>query len=157
MPKFIYKAKTSPTDIIEGTVTADSKASAIQKLSNKGYYLISINEYIGSKRSFGKKKALFNRKITLRDITNFTRQLSDLLESGLTIVKALDILSEQVENRRLSDVITDIKQYCVDGNPLSNALARHPDLFSDMFISMVRSGEAGGALGRSRVVTPSPK
>lgn len=146
MPKFIYRAKKNPTEIIEGTIIADNRTSAIQKISGMGYYLLSIDEYIKSKDVLKRRISIFPRRISLKDITNFTRQLSDLLESGLTIVKALDILQQETENRRLKEVILDIRDFCVDGNPLSMALARHPEVFSNLFVSMVKSGETGGAL-----------
>jgi type II secretion system protein F len=149
MPKFAYKAKKSPDEIEEGTIVADNKTSAIQKISDRGYYLLSIGEYIESESiSGGKRTLLFQKRVRLKDITNFTRQLSDLLESGLTIVKALDILHNQTESRRLKEVILDIRDYCVDGHPLSSALERHPKIFPNIFVSMIRSGEAGGALGK---------
>lgn len=146
MPKFAYKAKKGPAAIEEGTLVADNKTSAIQKLSNQGYYLLSIAETTQSESAPGERKALFQKRIRLKDITNFTRQLSDLLESGLTIVKALDILHNQTESRRLKDIIHDVRDSCVDGQPLSNALARHPRVFPNLFVSMVRSGETSGAL-----------
>jgi len=146
MSKFIYRAKKSPTQIIEDTVIADTKDSAIEKLSSKGYYLLSIDEYLKSQDPSYKLSAIAKKKISFKDITSFTRQLSDLLEGGLTIVKALAILERQSENRRLKEVIADISNFCIDGNPLSSSLARHPDVFSNFFISMVRSGEAGGVL-----------
>jgi len=145
MPKFIYKAKKSPTEFVEDAISADNKTAAIQKVSNMGYYLISIEEYIKSGVT-EKTTNLFWKKINLKEITNFTRQLSDLLEGGLTIVKSLDVLYNQTGNKKLKDVILDVRDFCMDGNPLSNALARHPKIFSKLFISMVRSGESGGAL-----------
>ena len=68
------------------------------------------------------------------------------MESGLTIVKALDILQNQTANKRLKRVIADVRDFCIDGNSLSSALARHPHVFSNLYVSMVRSGETGGAL-----------
>ncbi len=147
MPKFIYKAKKSPRHIVEGTIIADNRNAAIQKISNMGYYLLSVDEYIKSEGVPEKRINIFQRKIGLKDVTNFTRQLSDLLESGLAIVRALDILHDQTENKRLKDIISDIRDFCIDGNPLSSALARHPKVFSNLFVSMVKSGEAGGVLG----------
>ena len=146
MPKFIYKAKKNPAETTEGVVIADSRASAIQRISRMGYYLVSIDEYTKSDSILKRKIGGFSQKIVLRDITNFTRQLSDLLESGLTIVKALEILRGQTENKRLKGVILDIKDCCVDGNPLSGALARHPKIFPNLFVSMIKSGEASGTL-----------
>jgi len=147
MPKFFYKAKKSPTDVMEGVITADNKTSAIQKISAMGCYLLSIEEYAKSKDALLRGKiGTFGGKASLKDITNFTRQLSDLLDSGLVIVKALDVLYKQTEKRQLKEIIQDIRDFCIDGNPLSAALARHPKIFSDLFVSMVRSGETGGAL-----------
>jgi type II secretion system protein F len=148
VPKFIYKAKKNPTDIVEGMVVADSRDSAIQRISRKGYYLVSIDEYTKSDDALQRKFTGFLQKVTLTDITNFTRQLSDLLESGLTIVKALDTLHAQTENKKLKAVILEVKDYCVDGNPLSEALARHPRIFPNLFVSMIKSGEAGGTVAR---------
>ncbi|MCQ9207711.1 MAG: type II secretion system F family protein [Omnitrophica bacterium] len=147
MPKFTYKAKKSPTEIKEGIVVADNKTAAIQRISDMGYYLLSIEESIGAQSFPGKKTILFQGRISLKDVTYFTRQLSDLLESGITIVRALDILHNQTERRRLKEIILDVRDFCVDGHPLSEALARHPKTFSNLFVAMVRSGETGGALG----------
>jgi len=66
----------------------------------------------------------FRKRIALKDLTNFTRQLSDLLEGGLTIIRALDLLKKQTGNAALREVIADVREFCVDGNPLSSALAR---------------------------------
>ncbi len=145
MPKFIYKAKRNPVDVIEDTIIADNKTSAVQRISNMGYYLLSIDEYLKSRDTY-KESGGLRKRVSLKCITNFTRQLSDLLEGGLTIVRALGVLQKQTENRRLKEVIADIRDYCIDGNSLSAALARHPDIFSNLFVSMVHSGETGGAL-----------
>ena len=146
MPKYIYKAKKGPADIVEGTIFADNRIAAIQRISAMGEYLVSMEEDAVAENVPPKKKKTFRRAISLKDITNFTRQLSDLLESGLIIVKALDVLHDQTDNKKLKDVIADVRDFCVDGNPLSAALTRHPKIFPNLFVSMVKSGEAGGAL-----------
>jgi len=146
--KFIYTAKKSPTEIKEGIIVADNKASAIRKVSDMGYYLLTIEESVKSGNHAGRAPLGFSGKASLKDIANFTRQLSDLLESGITIVKALDILHNQTEKIRLKEVILDVRDFCVDGHSLSEALARHPAVFSNLFVSMVKSGETGGALDK---------
>lgn len=145
MPKFIYEAKKSPKDIVKGTLIADSKNAAIQKIGQMGYYLLSLEEddALSNQSSY---KNYFSYRINLKDITDFTRQLSDLLEGGITIAKALDILQEQTVNKKMKRVISDIRDFCISGNPLSAALARHPKVFSNLYVSMVRSGEVGGML-----------
>ncbi|MDD5440014.1 MAG: type II secretion system F family protein [Candidatus Omnitrophica bacterium] len=146
MPKYIYRAKKSPTEMVEGTVMADNRNAAIQKLSQEGFFILSIDEYIHSVEAMKKTKRLIRGRVTLKDITYFTRQLADLVGSGLTIVRALEVVIDQTSNRRLRDVVADVRDSCVDGNPLSTALGRHPAVFSKLFISMVKSGEASGGL-----------
>ncbi len=143
MPKFVYRAKKDPFNLTEGAITADNRSSAIEKLSGQGYYLLSVEEYLNSLDSPDRK---FSKKASLKEITIFTRQLSDLLEAGITIIKALGILERQVDNEYLKEIISDVRNHCLDGNSLSQGLARHPEMFSELFVSMVRSGEAAGAL-----------
>ena len=144
--RFVYEAKTGPKDVIKGTLVADNKSAAIQKISRLGYYLLSLEEEAEAMNSARSGRSLFPEKVGIKDITDYTRQLSDLLEAGITIAKALDILHGQTQNKRLKKVILDIRDYCVSGNPLSDALSRHPRVFSDLYVSMVRSGETGGML-----------
>ena len=146
MPKFIYKAKKTPKEIIENTIMADNKAAAIEKISKMGYFILSLEEYGKSEKSKETKRGFFRKRLNIKDLSNFTRQLSDLLESGLSVVRSLDILYQQTENKNLKDVIADTRDFCIDGNPLSAALSKHPEVFSNLFVSMVRSGETGGAL-----------
>ncbi len=146
MARFLYEAKKSPKDIIKGVLSADSRGAAIQKIGRMGYYVISLKEESASGASSEGARAIFFGRITLKDITDFTRQLADLLESGITITKTLDILYNQTTNRKLKTVIMDVRDFCVSGSPLSDALARHPKVFSNLYVSMVRSGETGGAL-----------
>lgn len=147
MARFVYEAKRSPKEITRGAISADSKNAAIQKISQMGYFLLSIREEeaAADAATTGAAGAFFGR-VSLKDTTNFTRQLSDLLEAGLTIVKAFDLLANQATNKQFRKVIADIRDHCTSGNPLSDALARHPAVFSDLYVSMVRSGETGGAL-----------
>lgn len=146
MARFIYEAKTSPKDVIKGTLVADNKNAAIQKISRMGYYLLSLEEEAEALNRSQSHRSFFSEKISVKSITDFTRQLSDLLEAGITIAKALDILHNQTGNKRLKKIILDIRDFCVSGNPLSDALSRHPRVFSNLYVSMVRSGETGGML-----------
>lgn len=146
MARFIYEAKTGPKDVTRGTLIADSKPAAIQKISRMGYYILSIEEETEASSGPQSRKSLFPERVGVKDITDFTRQLSDLLEAGITIAKALDILYGQTGNKRLKDIILDVRDFCVSGNPLSDALSRHPRVFSNLYVNMVRSGETGGML-----------
>lgn len=145
MPRFVYEAKSGPKDIVKGTLLAENKATAVHKVSQMGYYILSLEEE-GQSLNEPAHKSIFSERISTSDIATFTRQLSDLLEAGITISKALDILQSQAENKKLKRVILDIRDFCISGNPLSSALLRHPKVFSNLYVNMVRSGETGGML-----------
>ncbi|MFA5143364.1 MAG: type II secretion system F family protein [Candidatus Omnitrophota bacterium] len=146
MARFVYEAKKGPKDVVRGALSADNKASAIQKIAQMGYFIMSLEEAEEVSSSGDKAAGAVFARISLKDLADFTRQLSDLLEAGLTIVKALDLLHNQTTNKKFKRVITDIREFCVGGSPLSEALRRHPKVFSDLYVSMIRSGETGGAL-----------
>lgn len=155
MPKFIYEAKQGPKDLIRGTLVAENQRAAIDELSRQGYFIISVEEAgkesaklvtaTSPKPGLGARASLFGR-VSLKETTHFTRQLGDLLESGIPIVKALDILSNQTTNKKLKSVITDIRDNCIGGTTLSGAVAKHPDVFKNLFVVMIRAGETAGSL-----------
>ncbi len=145
MPRFIYQAKKEPGNLVKGVMEAGTKQAAIASLSQKGLFLLEISEK--SETSGSKLKFDFiSKRITSRQISIFTRQLSDLLQSGLTVVKALDTLSQQTENRKLQQIIKEISEAVKKGKSFSEGLASYPDVFSHLYVSMVRSGEVGGTL-----------
>jgi type II secretion system protein F len=146
MARFIYEAKKNPKDIVKGVLVAESKAGAIQKIAQMGYFIISLEEEAALDKSRDKGMAAMFGKVSLKDLADFTRQLSDLLEAGLTIIKALELLENQTQNKKFKAVIVDIRDFCIGGSPLSAALRRHPKIFSNLYVSMIHSGEAGGAL-----------
>jgi len=145
MTVFIYRAKKGPTQIVEGTVEAESKASALTKLSHQGYFPISICKE-GQGKGAVSSAINFFKRVRLHDISVFTRQLSDLLDSGLTLYKALNVVYRQTENRHFQSIIGDIRDQVRDGRPFSEALKRYPNIFSSLYVSMARSGETGGML-----------
>lgn len=142
MPTYIYKAKSGLSEIIEGTVTAESADSVIARLSEQGYFPISITEAEKGKSSISVKKV----RISQKDVGIFTRQLADLLEGGLTLYQALDTLVRQTESKVFSRIIRDIRDRVREGNPLSDTLQAYPKIFTSIYVNMVRSGETGGML-----------
>ncbi len=145
MPKFYYKAKTGPKDFVEGIIEAESENGAIRKVTDMGYFpLLVKREDISKNKSLG-PLSFFNRA-KLSDVSVFTRQLSDLLGAGLPLVKALDVLTKQTENKNLASIVNQMRDFVRDGNTLSEAMSKHPEVFSNLFVSMIRSGETGGAL-----------
>lgn len=86
------------------------------------------------------------RRITISDMASFNRQLADLLGAGVPLVKSLTILARQMTNDRFSEIVSQINADVQDGATLADALAKHPKLFSKLYVAMVRSGETGGNL-----------
>jgi type II secretion system protein F len=146
MPRFIYKAKISPGKIKEGTIEAENQNQAALKLSRSGLFILSVEEE--SSVFIRKSRGMFRllKSVPLRDISNFTRQLSNLLDSGLTMLNALGILIGQSENPYLRRIIGVIRDDIKGGATFSTALSKHPKIFSGLYVNMVESGEISGSL-----------
>ena len=148
MQKFLYKAKDGRKQVMEGILEAETERGALSKLSQMGYFPLSIQkEEAGPQRQASSRSFSIFTGIRRRDITFFTRQLSDLLEAGLTLMRALNVIQDQTENPRLQEILGDIVSHVRDGKSFSDALAVYPKVFPPIYVSMVRSGEVGGILG----------
>ncbi len=150
MPVYSYKGVTSAGRATRGFVDADSDRSARQKLRREGVYLTELVESAGGApkpaEERGSRFAIrFVRSIPGSDLALATRQLATLLGAGIPLVESLGALTEQVEHARLKSVIAQVRDRVNEGATLADALAR-AGLFSELFVSMVRAGEAGGAL-----------
>ena len=88
------------------------------------------------------------RTVPLKHLVRFTRLLSTLTEAGLPIMRNLNILSDQWPEGKFRDTILDTAELVEEGQPLSEALAQHPEAFDDLFVNMARAGEAGGVLDK---------
>jgi len=147
MRKFRYKAKDSGKEMITGILEAETEQEALAKLSQMGYFPLSIEREEASSEGQTDPLSLgFFTRIRRRDITFFTRQLADLLEAGLPLMRALDVLWEQTENRRLQEVLASLASQVREGKSFSEALALYPKIFSNLYVNMVKSGEVGGML-----------
>ncbi|MDD4909292.1 MAG: type II secretion system F family protein [Candidatus Omnitrophica bacterium] len=140
MPLFNYKAKSAPNELKTGTIEAESQSNAASRLQEMGLYPLSIEEAEGRPRG----RILRRRKISRRDVTVFTRQLHNLLASGLTILSGLKILRDQSENKDMQRLIGRLIDDLKEGEHFSQALSKHPQAFSTLYCSIVASGEAGG-------------
>lgn len=143
MPKFAYRAKGGPNEVRQGVIEAESQEAVLRELDRLGYYPLSVEETRGSSSPISFS---FRSKISPGDITLFTRQLSDLLGSGVSLVRSLDLLSRQMEKISFRAVIEDVQRFVRDGGIFSQGLARHPKVFSSLYVSLVEAGEIGGAL-----------
>jgi len=140
MPRFVYKAKKSPEEIMEGNIEADSENVAANKLIQSGYYPVWIKEELAN------EKNLTVFKVKAKDLANFTRQLSELIGSNLALYNALSVIENQTENNYLKIIVGDIKLMIKEGKAFSEALKKYPDVFSELYVNLVRSGEKSGSL-----------
>ena len=148
MSVFEYRALDAKGKNIKGIIDANSDSHARTKLRSQGKYPVSITistSKHGSTSSSGQKFSIF-RRITPGEVSNITRQLATLMGAGIPLIQALDSLIEQTRNPALKKVIAQVKNSVNEGNTLTSALGEHPGLFSNIFINMVRAGEASGSL-----------
>lgn len=125
------------------TIEAESEDEVIDYLRRHEYFLIHIKTVRRSSLGF---LDVFLHRITKKDIVDITRQLSIMMTAGLTIVQGLDILKKQQNKDDLRVIIDDIEKQIKAGNTLSFALRRYPQYFSNLYIALIKSGEATGKL-----------
>jgi type IV pilus assembly protein PilC len=130
-----------------GEVSGESKAAAVAELRRKGLTVLRLEE----KRSLPKISELFesSMRIKTRDKAVFARQFATMINSGLAVLRALYVLEEQTTNTRFKKIIKAVQEDVEAGMPLSDAMAKHPAAFDRLYVSMVRAGEAGGALDQT--------
>lgn len=141
--RFIYKAKDGPGKTIKGELEADSRQMALNQLDSMGYSPIWVKEQDVDRPG---ARVLLNRRISQRDINVFTRQLASLIKSRVPILKALNTVAGQTESAGFQNVIRGLEHDVRDGSMLSEALSKHINLFSELYVNMVRSGESGGIM-----------
>jgi type IV pilus assembly protein PilC len=142
---FTYRVRDRAGKVVSGTLEADTASTVATKLKGMGYAPISIEESSakGMKKelSFGKKK-----KVKLKDLAIFSRQFATMINSGLSLLRALNILSEQTDNPELARVLAEVRNDVETGNSLSSAMAKHPVVFPPLMVNMTKAGEVGGFL-----------
>ncbi|MGM0472413.1 MAG: type II secretion system F family protein [Bacillota bacterium] len=141
---FHYQVRNRSGNKLEGTIEAESKAVAIRRLKEQDYFITAIEEQDNSGRSLLNLDRF--KKVKLEDLTLFCRQFATMIDSGLTLIKALSILSEQVSNVKLKQALENVRESIEEhGLSLSKAF-QEEDVFPQFFISMVEAGETGGIL-----------
>ena len=140
MPIFSYRATTPDGTIIEGVIEAADEPSAIDRLKNSGIIPLKINT-----SSEGKRKK-FTLRSSKTDMLTFTTELSALLGAGLPIDRSLNMLAEISESKEMKSVINSILKSIREGSSFSDALQKHPKVFTKLYVNMIRAGEVGGVL-----------
>lgn len=150
MASYVYVARETATGReIRSAVEAASEQAAIAALLNRNLLVVSIQEKIG------KKGKTSGGRVALADLVIFTRQLATMVDAGLAMVQSLQALAEQTTNKVMRDVIKDVCTRVEGGDGFSEALQKHPKVFSRLYVCMVAAGEKGGLLAEilARVAT----
>jgi type IV pilus assembly protein PilC len=146
-----YRARDKSGTIHSGQMEGSSPSAVAGTLREKGYIPLRID----ARKSTTLQKDIqipgFKKKVKTKDIAIFSRQLSTMVNSGLTLIRALTILDEQTDSPVLKRVLGEVRTTVEQGSSLSAALEAHPTVFSNLYVSMVRAGEVGGALDETLV------
>jgi type IV pilus assembly protein PilC len=145
MATYVFRAIDVAGASAKGEVEAASKQAVADQLKARGLVVVDISDKHKSKEI---NIALFER-MKAGDLTVMTRQLATMIASGMTLLRALYVLEQQTESRPLRDAVVGVRKDVEAGLLFSSALARHPKIFSPLFVAMVESGESGGRLAEA--------
>lgn len=143
MKKYTYEARDQATNkIVKSTIQADSESSAARLLSKQGFVPLKFSEQLGD----GSLLSRITGRITTKDRVVFTRQLATLIGAGLPLSQSLHTVIDQTNNKQLQSVVQEIATSVEGGKSLSDSFAKHPKVFSEVFISLISAGELSGTL-----------
>ena len=144
---FDYTSRNRAGKLVKGKLTAPSESAAASRLGGMGLTPVAITE---ATAGTGLRREItlggLGKSVGLKDLAIMTRQLSTMISSGLSLLRALSILSEQTQNKHLAEILTKVVSDIESGSSLSDAIARHPVEFPPIMINMIRAGEVGGFL-----------
>jgi len=145
-PVFEYEAKNRDGEKIAGILNVDNSSQAARQLREKGYYVTYINQKQEKKtiNNFFK----FSGKVRTRELALFSQQFAAMIDAGINLVDALNILSEQIEHKKLQMVITDLREDIETGSGLAEAMFKYSDVFPELYCQMIMVGESGGVLDK---------
>ncbi len=143
MPTFSYKAKTSTGQTVSGVLTAESQQAVMRMLDDRALFPLYVAEGGQAEKSAftGRRK-----RLSLRVLTAFYSQLSDLLRAGVPVLRAIDVLARQESNPLLTEILREVHNDVSSGSTLADAMLKHPSAFNSLAVAMVRAGEQGGFL-----------
>lgn len=141
---FAYRVRTKEGRVLEGKMEAGGEAAVATKLRGQGMTPIQITKE--SKASMKMELHILPQRVKLKDLAIFSRQFATMINSGLSLLRSLNILAEQSENPKLAEAIKSIRDDVERGSSLSASMSKFPKVFNNLFVSMVRAGETGGQL-----------
>jgi len=146
MPRFIYTVQDSEGNVTTGSMESEDEDSLVTTLQNKGYFILSIQSEKESAKGLFALRRKRGGKVSGRELVFFGEQIATLVAGGVPLVRALSLLAENSENKALQTVLFQVTKDVSAGSTLSKALEKHPDVFDDIWISLVAAGEVSGQL-----------
>lgn len=155
MKNYDYKSRNPQGKSVTGVIEAETESEAIQELRRRGLTVTSIRgqksggkgkKFSISLPAFSNSGGSLGKRVPRKELVPMARQLATMFESGIPLVESLEVIEEQCDNENLKLVLADIASEVRQGKDFSHALSRHPKVFDDIFINMVRAGEASGQL-----------
>lgn len=143
MDTYTFKARRRSGEIVQGSISAANEAAVNAYVRNQGLIVTKITKEVQQEYFWDK---LFQKGITLYDLSVFCRQFTTLVAAGVSLISALDVLQEQTVNKKLKKIIGEVAQYVHQGGSLADAMAQHPDAFPQLMVNMIAAGETGGIL-----------
>ena len=145
---FEYKVRDRAGKVKTGTLEAETAGAVVSKLKTMGYVPVSVTQ---SRGGSGLQReitlpGLSSKKVGLKDLAVFSRQFATMINSGLSLLRALNILVEQTENKELARLLGVVRNDIENGGSLSSAMAKHPRAFPPLMVNMTKAGEVGGFL-----------
>lgn len=144
MAQFNYRAIDRNNKAKKGTVDAADREKAMEKLKSEGLSVTELRD--AGEASGGGGFNLFKKKVKSRDLSIICKQMVSILNAGVTVITALDMLSEQMDNKTLKAALVECKVHVEKGGSLSDALRLNPNVFPPIMVNMVAAGEASGSL-----------
>jgi type IV pilus assembly protein PilC len=142
MADFEYECINRQGEIIKGKITAISNQAAIAELKKMGFMVSDLRETNPPL----KRKSMFKKKVNLGDLAIFSRQLAAMINAGIPVTRSLFVIGQQSSNTTLKNALITISQDVESGRSLTDAFKMHPEIFSELYVSMLHSGEMGGIL-----------
>ena len=148
MPQYAYEAINESGNTVKGALEADSSEAAKSRLLGMGYIPVAVHKggVAGSAGGFGETIENLLTRVSAQELILFTKQFKTMLAAGLSMLEILKVLEQQSENPRLSRICANMSDLVKKGATISDALAAQKGVFSELYVSMVRAGEAAGAL-----------
>ncbi len=143
MPQFTYAAQTKDGSTVHGTIEAVNREAVVSSLENQHLQPLVVKLQVEHTLQLKNKKT---KKVKSKDLVVFTRQLSTMISAGVPLSQSLSTMQNQTESKYFKEVLGSVAKDVQGGMPLADGFAKFPNVFSDVYVNMVRAGEAGGIL-----------